>query len=159
MRWLPTGTDVALTLQLALAGTLAGIVGWQRHRVGRPAGVRTHALVAMAAASFAFAGMYGFGTLGGLGPPEARDPTRIAAQVVTGVGFLGAGTIFWAEHSVFGLTTAATLWFAAGIGVLVAGGLVWIAALSTTLVFVLFVIVGRVEDRRDLSGADRSLKA
>jgi putative Mg2+ transporter-C (MgtC) family protein len=156
MRWHPTGTDLALTLQLVLAGTLAGIVGWQRHRVGRPAGVRTHALVAMAAASFAFAGLYGFGSLG---PPEARDPTRIAAQVVTGVGFLGAGTIFRAEHSVFGLTTAATLWFAAGVGVLVAAGLIWVAVLSTAIVLALLVVVGRVEDRRELAGADRSLKA
>jgi len=114
------------------------------------------AVVAMAAASFAFAGLYGFGGLGG---PQSRDPARIAAQVVTGVGFLGAGTIFRAEHSVFGLTTAATLWFAAGQGILIAAGLLWIAVFSTAIVFVLLVVVGRIEDRRDLAGADRRLQA
>src|SRR5437588_9087510 len=101
---MPTTTDLTLTLQIALAGVLAAALGWQRHQAGRPAGARTHALVAMAAASFTLAGMYGFG------PPGAgRDTTRIAAQVVSGIGFLGAGTIFRAEDHVYGLTTAATL--------------------------------------------------
>ena len=136
---LPTSTDLILTLQIALAGVLAGAIGWQRHRAGRPAGARTHALVAMAAASFALAGMYGFGPLG------SRDPTRIAAQVVSGIGFLGAGTIFRAEDHVYGLTTAASLWIAAALGLLVAAGLSWVAIFCTALSLVVLLVVARLE--------------
>ena len=137
----PTITDVALTLQIALAGVLAGVIGWQRHEVGRPAGPRTHALVAMAAASFSLAGVAGFAPVG------SRDVTRIAAQVVTGIGFLGAGTIFRAEDHVLGLTTAASLWFAAALGVLIAGGLEWTAVFATILTYAVLTIVGRIENR------------
>src|SRR5258708_2709221 len=111
----PTGLDLMLTLQSPPAGFLASVVGWQRHHRGRPA------RVAMAAVCFTVAGVYGFG------PTRPPDVTRIAAQVVTGVGFLGAGTIFRAEDHVYGLTTAATLWFAAAVGVLVGAGLTWTA--------------------------------
>lgn len=136
---LPTRTDLVLTLQISLAGLLAGLIGWQRHHAGRPAGARTHALVAMAAASFSFAGIYGFA------PGGPQDPTRIAAQVVTGVGFLGAGTIFRAQDRVYGLTTAATLWFAAGLGVLIAAGLTWIAIFTTAIALVVLTVVGILE--------------
>ncbi len=139
----PTGADLALTLQIALAGILGGIIGWQRHRAGRPAGVRTHALVAMAAASFALAGIYGFA------PGGSQDPTRIAAQVVTGVGFLGAGTIFRAQDRIVGLTTAATLWFAAGLGILIAAGLAWVAIFITVLAFATLSLAGVFESRRE----------
>ncbi len=138
MSW-PTNTDLVITLHIALAGLLAGLVGWERHHAGRPAGVRTHALVAMAAASFSFAGIYGFS------PGSSQDPTRIAAQVVTGVGFLGAGTIFRAEDRIYGLTTAATLWFAAGLGVLVAASLTWIAIFTTALALAALRVVAIVE--------------
>jgi putative Mg2+ transporter-C (MgtC) family protein len=137
----PTGSDVAFTLQIVLAGVLAGVIGWQRHQVGRPAGPRTHAFVAMAAAAFSLAGAYGFST------GASHDPTRIAAQVVSGIGFLGAGTIFRAEDRVYGLTTAASLWFAAGLGVLVAGGMPWIAVFITALALVVLTVVGFVENR------------
>jgi putative Mg2+ transporter-C (MgtC) family protein len=135
---LPTLADLAITLQIGLAGLLGSVLGWQRNLAGRPAGIRTHALVAMAAASFTLAGIHGFD---GSGP---RDVTRIAAQVVTGVGFLGAGTIFRSEDHVFGLTTAATLWFAAAMGILVAAGLTWIAIFSTALAL-LALVFGRFE--------------
>jgi putative Mg2+ transporter-C (MgtC) family protein len=135
-------TDLVLTLQIALAGVLAGAIGWQRHLVGRPAGVRTHAFVAMAAASFSFAGVYGFN------PTAPHDPTRAAAQVVSGIGFLGAGTIFRAEDHVYGLTTASTLWFAAVLGVLIAAGLTWIAIFSTALALITLMLGGLFENGR-----------
>lgn len=131
----PTTSDFVLTLQIALAGVLASAIGWQRHHVGRPAGMRTHALVAMAAATFTLAGFYGFS----LSP--LRDPTRIAAGVVTGVGFLGAGTIFRFEDRVLGLTTAATLWFAAALGILIGAGLIWIAIFATALALVVLTVM------------------
>ncbi len=138
---LPTGADVLLTLQIALSGVLAGLIGWQRHHVGRPAGVRTHASVAMAAAAFSIAGSAGF--TGG----APHDPTRIAAQVVTGIGFLGAGTIFRERDRVYGLTTAASLWLSAALGILVAAGLAWIAIFTTALALVVLTLVGVVENR------------
>lgn len=139
----PTSTDLIVTAQIALAGILSGIIGWQRFRAGRPAGVRTHAFVGMAAASFALAGMYGFTS------DVPHDPTRIAAQVVTGVGFLGAGTIFRAENRVLGLTTAATLWFSAALGILIAAGLPWIAIFTTLIALVTLILVGTLERRPD----------
>ncbi len=139
---MPTSTDLMITLQIALAGLLAGIIGWQRFQAGRPAGVRTHAFVAMASASFALAGVYGFASGG------PHDVTRIAAQVVTGVGFLGAGTIFRSEDRVYGLTTAATLWFSAALGVLIAAGLTWIAIFSSVIALVALTFVARIEKRQ-----------
>lgn len=137
---LPTTTDLFIVLQIALAGVLAGGIGLQRHRVGRPAGVRTHALVAMAAAVFTLAGVYGFSA------SPLRDPTRIAAQVVTGIGFLGAGTIFRSQDNVVGLTTAATLWLAAGLGILIGAGLTWIAIITTGLTLVVLIVGGIIEN-------------
>jgi putative Mg2+ transporter-C (MgtC) family protein len=139
----PTVADLAITIQIALAGILGSVLGWQRFLVGRPAGVRTHALVAMASASFTLAGVYGFA---GTGP---HDVTRIAAQVVTGVGFLGAGTIFRAQDRVTGLTTAATLWFSAGLGILVGAGLVWVAIFATGLALLFLVVVRFLEQRSE----------
>jgi putative Mg2+ transporter-C (MgtC) family protein len=131
-----------VSFQIALAGALASPIGWQRHHVGRPAGVRTHAMVSMAAAMFTVAGIYGFG-----GVTQGRDPTRIAAQVVVGIGFIGAGTIFRARNTVFGLTTAATLWFAAAQGVLVAAGLELVAVIATGLAMLVLVSAGVIEGR------------
>jgi putative Mg2+ transporter-C (MgtC) family protein len=147
---LPTSTDLAGTLQVILAGLLAGLIGWQRHHVGRPAGVRTHALVAMAAAMFTFAGAYGFG-----GPAAGRDPLRVAAQVASGIGFLGAGTIFRSRDTVYGLTTAASLWFVAAVGVLVASGLGWMATLATVVALVLLSIGWRLEELDRARTVDR----
>lgn len=138
---LPTSVDLIMLGQLTLAALLASIIGWQRHHAGRPAGMRTHALVAMSAVAFTAAGVYGFGPLG------SRDPTRIAAQVVSAIGFLGAGTIFRAEDRVLGLTTAATLWFAAGLGVLIGGGLAWTAIFATFLALGVLVFEGALEGK------------
>ena len=140
---LPSQADLAMAGQVLLAGLLAGAIGWQRHYVGRPAGLRTHALVAMAAACFALAGFRGFE---GPGP---HDPTRIAAQVASGVGFLGAGTIFRSRDRVLGLTTAATLWLAAALGVLVVAGLAWIAIFTTLAAFAVLTLARLVERPAD----------
>jgi putative Mg2+ transporter-C (MgtC) family protein len=118
-----------MLLQVVLSGVLAGVIGFQRYRRGRPAGLRTHAVVAMASACFTLAGGNAFWS-------EVHDPTRIAAQVASGIGFLGAGTIFRYRDTVLGLTTAATLWLAAAIGVLVGAGGSWLAVGVTIVVFV-----------------------
>ena len=132
---LPTSADLAQMIQITLAGVLAGAIGWQRHHVGRPAGLRTHALVSMAAALFTIAGISGFAQ------SPNHDEVRIAAQVVTGIGFLGAGTIFRTRDQVYGLTTAATLWLAAALGVAIAAGVIWVSIFATVLALVVLTVL------------------
>lgn len=120
-------------LTLALAAVLGALIGGERESKGHPAGVRTQALVALAAALLTRAGETGF-----IGP--AVDLSRVASQVVTGIGFIGAGVILKNRGTVTGLTTAATLFLSAGIGVAIGAGLV-IPALMTTAI-ALVVIYG-----------------
>jgi putative Mg2+ transporter-C (MgtC) family protein len=101
--------------RLLVAGAVAVLVGIEREREGKPAGARTYGLVAMGAATFTVVGIYAFGD----GDPGAR----IAAQIVTGIGFIGAGTILHMRRRVVGLTTAAGMWVAAGIGMAIGSGL------------------------------------
>jgi putative Mg2+ transporter-C (MgtC) family protein len=124
---LPTlNWDEAL-LRLALAGVLGGLIGLERELRERGAGLRTHLLVAVGAALFTIAGAYGFGGV-------RVDPTRVAAQIVTGVGFLGAGAIIRQGFSVRGLTTAATLWVVAAVGLAAGAGYYSGAVITTALV-------------------------
>jgi putative Mg2+ transporter-C (MgtC) family protein len=99
--------------RLAAAAALSGVIGFEREAHNKAAGLRTHMLVGMGAALFTLAGSQAFG---------AGDPSRVAAQVVTGIGFLGAGAIFRSGVSIKGLTTAAGLWVAAAIGVVAGAG-------------------------------------
>jgi putative Mg2+ transporter-C (MgtC) family protein len=114
-------------LRLALAGVLGGMIGLERELREREAGLRTHLLVAVGAALFTIVGAYGFGG-------TRTDPTRIAAQVVTGIGFLGAGAIIRQGFSIRGLTTAATLWVVAAVGLAAGAGYYSAAVISTGLV-------------------------
>ena len=103
--------------RLALAVLLGGAIGFERELRDREAGLRTHMLVCLGSALFTIVSAYGFSEFLSSGDPVIRaDPTRIAAQIVTGIGFLGAGAIIRQGISVRGLTTAATLWVAAAIG-------------------------------------------
>src|SRR5690348_11877594 len=121
--------DEAL-LRLALAGVLGGLIGLEREVREREAGLRTHLLVAVGAALFTIAGAYGFDSA------RAIDPTRVAAQVVTGIGFLGAGAIIRQGFSVRGLTTAATLWVVAAVGLASGAGYYSGAVITTAVVLV-----------------------
>ena len=118
--------DEAL-LRIALAGVLGGLIGLERELREREAGLRTHLLVAVGAALFTIAGAYGFGTV-------RTDPTRVAAQIVTGVGFLGAGAIIRQGFSIRGLTTAATLWVVAAVGLACGAGYYSGAVITTGVV-------------------------
>lgn len=115
--------------RLLLAAGFGAIVGYEREHSGKPAGVRTHGMVALGAALFTVVSLYGFGSVG--------DPGRVAAQVVTGIGFLGAGAILHLRRSVHGLTTAASLWVTAAIGLAVGVGMYVMSLETTILVFVL----------------------
>jgi putative Mg2+ transporter-C (MgtC) family protein len=114
-------------LRLFVAAALGGAIGLERELRERQAGLRTHLVVAVGAALFTLVSAYGFADFG-----SRVDPTRIAAQVVTGIGFLGAGAIIRQGLSVRGLTTAASLWLVAAIG-LAAGAGYWDGALIATL--------------------------
>jgi putative Mg2+ transporter-C (MgtC) family protein len=124
---LPTLNWYEALLRLALAGVLGGLIGLERELRERGAGLRTHLLVSVGAALFTIAGAYGFGGV-------RVDPTRVAAQIVTGVGFLGAGAIIRQGFSVRGLTTAATLWVVAAVGLAAGAGYYSGAVITTALV-------------------------
>jgi len=126
--------DEAL-LRLSLAAVLGGMIGFERELREREAGLRTHLLVSLGSALFTIVSAYGFRDFLTSGAVVVRtDPTRIAAQIVTGIGFLGAGAIIRQGFSVRGLTTAATLWVVAAVGLACGAGYYSAAALSTALV-------------------------
>lgn len=115
-----------LLARLGLAAALGAVIGFEREVQNHPAGVRTHALVAVGAALFTIAGGYGFADSG-----QTFDPTRVAGQVASGIGFIGAGAILRIGVSVRGLTTAATLWLAAALGVTLGAGAFVAAVIAT----------------------------
>lgn len=121
--------EFELAFRLVAACALAYVIGWDRESHRHPAGLRTHLLVALGACGFTLAGI----ALGGAN----FDKARVAAQVVTGIGFLGAGVIWKSpeERFVHGLTTAASLWNVASIGVLVGVGAYLLAAVTAGLSF------------------------
>ncbi len=135
-----------LTLRLAMATILGSLVGLERERLDRAAGLRTHALVCVASALMMIVSTYGFPL-----PPEGVegvfDPGRIAAQVVSGIGFLGAGVIIFRDNTVRGLTTAATLWAVAGVGLAAGGGLYVVAVIATAFMLLIQAGLKPVERR------------
>jgi putative Mg2+ transporter-C (MgtC) family protein len=137
-----------MALRLVTATVLAGLVGLDRERHRSAAGLRTHALVGMASCLLMIASAFGFADI--LGTPNVGlDPSRIAAQIVTGIGFLGAGTIIAHGSSVRGLTTAASVWTVAAIGLAVGGGMYRAALIATGLALVLLLAMRPVERRLD----------
>jgi putative Mg2+ transporter-C (MgtC) family protein len=134
---LPTLNWDESLLRLALAAALGGLIGVEREIREREAGLRTHLLVALGSALFTIVSAYGFHAFLASGQSVVRaDPTRIAAQIVTGIGFLGAGAIIRQGLSVRGLTTAATLWVVAAIGLAAGAGYYSAAVFTTALVLV-----------------------
>lgn len=143
---MPDGLD--MLLRLALAAALGGVIGIDRERRDWAAGLRTHMLVSVGAALAMLVSAFGFGDI--LGTPKViLDPSRIAAQVVSGIGFLGAGTILFMqrEQVVRGLTTAAGLWVVAAIGLAAGSGMYLAAALATALVWVIMAVLKPLERR------------
>jgi putative Mg2+ transporter-C (MgtC) family protein len=113
---------------LIVAFVLASVIGLEREMRQRSAGLKTHVLVGVGAAVFTLAGGLGFGW-----SDQGFDPTRIAAQVAAGIGFIGAGLIFVRHDGVKGLTTAATIWLVAAVGVASGAGLVFLAVAATVM--------------------------
>ncbi len=121
--------ELALAARLIVAAILGAVVGLEREFHDHPAGMRTHLLVAVGAAAFTILSIEAFAAPG-------ADPARIAAQIVTGIGFLGAGAILKDRGSIKGLTTAASLWAVAAVG-MAAGAAAWGVAIATTAIVVI----------------------
>jgi putative Mg2+ transporter-C (MgtC) family protein len=132
-------TQLDLALRLLLAVVLGAAIGVEREFSRHPAGLRTLLLVSLGSCLFS--------SLGVALVPGNQDVTRIAAQVVTGIGFLGAGAILRQGSSVKGLTTAASIWVAAAIGMTCGFGLYVLALLATVVSIIALVAIGRFEDR------------
>lgn len=128
-----------LIARLVLAALLGGAIGFERERLSWAAGLRTHMLVCVGACLFMLVSAYGFMDVLKL-DHVALDPSRVAAQVVSGIGFLGAGSILLRGEIVRGLTTAASLWSVAAVGLAVGGGL-YVAAIAATAI-ILFILAG-----------------
>jgi putative Mg2+ transporter-C (MgtC) family protein len=127
------GIEIEMILRLLLAAALGALIGYQRERAKKPAGLRTHTLICTGAALFTIASMYGFGI--------GADPARVAAGIVAGIGFIGAGAIFVRQGGIVeGLTTAATIWAVAAIGLAAGAGLYIIATLTTAVVLIILLL-------------------
>ena len=125
-------TELDLVGRLLLASVLGALIGIEREIHDHPAGIRTHLLVSLGSALFTVLSIVGFPSADG----TATDPSRVAAQIVTGIGFLGAGAILKYGPTVRGLTTAASLWAAAGIGMAAGAGLPMLGLTATVIVLV-----------------------
>lgn len=136
--------EMVTVQRLLLITALAGLVGFERERHGRAAGLRTHILVGLGSCLIMLTALY---LMEGLSGRIAIDPTRMAAQVISGIGFLGAGTILRSRASVRGLTTAASLWAVAGIGLAVGAGFLVGAVAGTGIVLVALFGLSRLEWR------------
>jgi putative Mg2+ transporter-C (MgtC) family protein len=142
-------------LRLLAAAGLGGLIGFEREFNEQPAGFRTHILVTLGSALFTMAGAYGIAAFVDAGVTRF-DPTRVAAQVVTGIGFLGAGAILRQGINIRGLTTAASIWVTASIGVAVALGF-WAPALITTALALISLLLLRPIQRVILRSLRQSL--
>lgn len=134
-------TYYEIIIRLVLAVILGGVVGFERESHRRPAGFRTHILVCVGAALAMMVSAYGFSDFQGY----MVDPSRIAAQVVTGVGFLGAGTILRHGSTITGLTTAASIWIVSGIGLAIGIGFYLGAVVATLMALISLIMLRSIE--------------
>jgi putative Mg2+ transporter-C (MgtC) family protein len=139
--------EIQMIARIVLALVLGALLGWQRERAGRPAGLRTFMMVTAGSAAFTLVSIHGFADQG-----TARDPARVAAQIVTGIGFLGAGTIWRTTSTVGGLTTAAAIWFSASIGMMTGTGMYHIAVVAAVLGFICLQWLRRPGRRVQVTG-------
>lgn len=137
--------DWELVARLLIAAALGSVIGIDRERLIWAAGLRTHMLVCVGACLFMIVSAYGFADV--LGPRVILDPSRVAAQVVSGIGFLGAGSILLRGEVVRGLTTAASLWTVAAVGLAVGSGLYVEAIAATVIILIILAGIKPLEER------------
>jgi len=126
--WHTPWAELDVILRLVMAAVVGGVIGMDRERAHKWAGIRTLLLVCLGSALFTIVSIYGFG--------DPADPARLAAGIVVGIGFLGAGVILHSEKGVMGLTTAAAVWAVAAVGVAIGCGLYLIALATAILILV-----------------------
>ncbi len=130
-------TEIELVIRIVLAVVFGAIIGYERERIDKPAGLRTHILVSLGSAQFTILSFHAF---------PSSDPSRIASVVVVGIGFIGAGTIIQSRDRIVGVTTAASLWVMASIGMAVGIGF-YLAAIVVTSLSYLTLRLKWVEER------------
>lgn len=141
--------QVEILLRLLMAALLGSVIGFERERLNWAAGLRTHMLVCVGASLMMLVSAFGFADA--LGQQNVvLDPSRVAAQVVSGIGFLGAGSILLRGEVVRGLTTAASLWSVAGVGLAVGGGM-YTAAIGATVIILIILAGVKPLERRFIS--------
>jgi putative Mg2+ transporter-C (MgtC) family protein len=147
-------SNFTVFLRIVLSVIFGGFIGLERERKGRAAGLRTHILVSMGSCLIMLVSIAVFEAYKDQTP---LDPGRIAAGVVTGVGFLGAGAIIRSPKNVWGLTTAASIWVSAGIGISLGCGLYFAALLATIIALVTLVYFKKVEEAIEIgdSGSEQ----
>src|SRR5919108_2821818 len=140
-------TELAFLLRLVIAGALAAVLGWERQAAHKPAGLRTHMLVAIAAALFTVLAQLAVSDFPGGGEETRADPVRVIQAVAIGIGFLGSGVIFVARsgESIRGLTTAASIWATAAIGIAVGLQHYILAIGATLLLWLVLRVMARFE--------------
>jgi putative Mg2+ transporter-C (MgtC) family protein len=132
-------------LDLLLAAFLSMVIGLDRERRDKPAGLRTHMLVGLGACLFTLLSVYAF--------PGTGDRARVAAQIVTGIGFLGAGTIIQGRRHVHELTTAASIWATAAVGMAVGAGAWFLGLTATLVIWVILAVLRRFEPEKQFQSA------
>ena len=133
----------AFLVRCGAAALCGALIGLERERRGKAAGFRTNILICFGSAIYMVVGLL----VVGAGAPGSVDATRVAAQVVTGIGFLGAGTIIQSGGQVKGLTTAATIWVVAGIGLVAGAGFPILAFIASVMVLITLQLLGLLEKR------------
>jgi len=148
-----TGTEAVMTLRLIAAAIFGALIGYEREYMGKAAGLRTYAIVSVGACLFTLVSIYGAEQLPSFTAPEMSsgnfnvnyDPTRIASNIVTGIGFLGAGLIIMRGSRLEGLTTAAGLWVAAAVGTAVGFGYYIVSGVTVLIVLAILLFLTKVE--------------
>lgn len=147
-----------ITLRLVLAALYGGLIGMERHQNGKPVGRRTHAIICVSGAMIAIIGLCGFENLDYF----TRDPTRLPVGVLTGLGFVGAGVIWQDKGGVKGLTTAATVYATACIGLTVGFGYYYLSTLGTILIFLILCsghIIGKIDKHKKIENLENNMRA
>ena len=139
--------EYSLLIRIAASIFFAFLLGVEREVTGKFAGLRTHILVSVGACVFTLLSLYGFKMHIKEGISGVNDPARIAAQIITGIGFIGAGTVMRHGNNIFGITTAATLWVCAAIGMACGTGMYDIAASASIFSLIVLVLIRRFERR------------
>ena len=136
--------DTEMLIRLVTAAALGSLIGFERERLLWAAGIRTHMLVCVGSCLIMIVSQYGFSNV--LSQNVVLDPSRVAAQVVSGIGFLGAGAILARGEIVKGLTTAASIWTVAAVGLAVGGGLYLAASASTVIILIILAGIKPLEE-------------